>query len=120
MQGSSMELWLPYGETEIPVRIPDDNFHRIIEPKKPASTVELASLLKKEFQNPLGGLSLSEIVKPKAKAGIIVDPIVPYEARVEAIKIVNSHLLTLGVENPRVFIRNRLSNNGLPQVDGTR
>ena len=38
-----MELWIPYGETEVPVRVPDDNFYRILEPAKPLGAYLIAS-----------------------------------------------------------------------------
>ena len=48
-----MELWIPYGETEIPVRVPDDNFYRILElantlgAKSASSIVEDSSIMEK-------------------------------------------------------------------------
>ena len=104
-----MELWLPYGETEIPIRIPDDNFYRILEPKKPSAVCDVRALVENALENPLGGYSLNGAVKPGATAGIVVDPIVPLDARREAVKIVTSRLLSLGVENTKVFLRKRMS-----------
>jgi lactate racemase len=114
-----MELWLPYGKTEIPIRVPDDNFYRIIEPKKSMAMIDTVSLIEKGIDNPIGGLALTDVVKPGCKAGIIVDPAVPSEARIEAIKVVTSRLSRLGVETTRVFIRNRLSGADTSQIDGT-
>ncbi|TMI37075.1 DUF2088 domain-containing protein [Candidatus Bathyarchaeota archaeon] len=104
-----MELWLPYGETEIPIRIPDHNFYRILEPKKPSAVGDVRALVENALENPLGGYSLNGAVKPGATAGIVVDPIVPLDARREAVKIVTSRLLSLGVENTKVFLRKRMS-----------
>ncbi len=75
-----MELWLPYGETEIPIRIPDDNFYRILEPKKPSAVGDVRALVENALENPLSGYSLNGAVKPGATAGIVVDPIVPLES----------------------------------------
>ena len=69
-----MELWLPYGQTEIPIRIPDDNFYRILEPKKPSAVGDVRALVENALENPLGGYSLNGAVKPGATAGIVVDP----------------------------------------------
>lgn len=114
-----MELWLPYGTTEIPVRVPDDNFHRIIEPKKSPTLADIASLIEKGIDNPIGGLSLKDIAGPNSKAGIVIDPALPQEAQLEAIKILTSRLSGLGVEATRVFVRSRLSITDASQADGT-
>lgn len=104
-----MELWLPYGRTEIPVRIPDDNFYRIVEPGKPAQ-IDVAGIVRNALENPLGDFSLKSIAKPGGSAGIILDPILSTDAKGEAISILRSQLSALGVENIKVFQRSRRSN----------
>ncbi len=69
----------------------------------------MRALVENALENPLGGYSLNGAVKPGATAGIVVDPIVPLDARREAVKIVTSRLLSLGVENTKVFLRKRMS-----------
>jgi lactate racemase len=115
-----MELWLPYGKTEIPVRVPDDNFYRIVEPRKSTPVVDMASLIEKGIDSPVGDLALEDFVKPGCKAGVIVDPAVPSEARLEAVRAVTSRLSALGVEKTNVFVRTRLSDADVSQIDGTR
>ena len=102
-----MELWLPYGQTEIPIRIPDDNFYRILEPKKQPVTSDVRALVENALNSPIGGLGLNNIVKPGAKAGIIVDPIVPLEARRQAIEAISLRLSELGAAQVKVFARMR-------------
>jgi lactate racemase len=104
-----LELWLPYGQTEIPVRIPDDNFYRIVEPSKPSTNKTIATLVENSLDNPLGGVRLKDIVKPGAQAGIIVDPIVPLEARREATKTLSTRLSELGVNGTKIFVRKRMA-----------
>ena len=105
-----MELWIPYGETEIPVRVPDDNFFRILEPAKPLGARSASSIVEEALKKPIGELFLEDVAKPNATAGIIVDPIVPVDARDEAVKALRSHLAALGIDKVRVFMRKRLSN----------
>ena len=105
-----MELWIPYGETEVPVRVPDDNFYRILEPAKPLGTRDAPTFIEEALEKPIGGLLLKDVVKPGGVAGIIIDPIVPVNARVEATKALRSRLAALGVDNVRVFMRKRMSN----------
>ncbi len=92
-----MELWIPYGETEIPIRVPDDNFYKILEPKKPASSGQLSDHIEESLSHPVNDFSFSSIVKPGNVAGILVDPIVPLSAQMQAIEIVKARLNALGV-----------------------
>jgi len=105
-----LELWIPYGETEVPVRVPDDNFYRILEPAKPLGTRDAPTMIEEALEKPIGGLLLKDVVKPGSVAGIIIDPIVPVNARDEATKALRSRLAALGVDNVRVFMRKRMSN----------
>ncbi len=105
-----MELWIPYGETEVPVRVPDDNFYRILEPVKPLGTKDALTMIEEALENPIGGLFLKDMIKPGSTAGIVIDPIVPPIARDEAAKALKSRLTALGIDNVRVFMRKRMSN----------
>jgi nickel-dependent lactate racemase len=105
-----LELWIPYGETEVPVRIPDGNFYRIVEPAKSLGTKSTLAIIEEALEQPLGGLLLKDLVKPRSTAGIIVDPIVPVDARDEAVKALRSRLTALGIDKVRVFMRKRMSN----------
>jgi nickel-dependent lactate racemase len=105
-----LELWIPYGETEIPVRVPDDNFYRILELAKTLGAKSASSIVEEALEKPIGELFLKDVVKPNATAGIIIDPIVPVDARDEAVKVLRSRLAALGIDRVRVFIRKRLSN----------
>jgi lactate racemase len=112
-----MELWLPYGQTEIPIRIPDDNFYRILEPSKPSGTKNIAALVENSLDNPVGAVPLKDFVKPGVHAAIIVDPIVPLEAWRETAKALTSRLSALGAENTKLFVRRRMSFVGSAQDD---
>ncbi len=107
---AGLELWIPYGETEVPVRVPDDNFYRILEPAKPLGTKDASSIIEEALEKPVGGLFLKDVVKPGSIAGIVIDPIVPVIARDEAAKALRSRLTALGIDNVRVFTRKRMSN----------
>lgn len=105
----TLELWLPYGRTEIPVRVPDDNFYRIVEPPRPTAPVDIATMVNNALDNPVDGHSLKDIVKPGSQAGIIVDPYVPSVAWGEAVNILKSRLSSFGVGSVKVFVRKRMS-----------
>jgi len=105
-----LELWIPYGETEVPVRVPDDNFYRILEPAKPLGTKDATSIIEEALEKPVGGLFLKDMIKLGSVAGILIDPIVPPIARDEAVKALRARLTALGIDNVRVFMRKRMSN----------
>ena len=87
-----MEFWIPYGETEIPIRVPDDNFYKILEPNKPGKAKDQVSLINESLDRPLHGSSISEMVKPGVTAGIMVDPLVPPALRDVAVEQLRSRL----------------------------
>jgi nickel-dependent lactate racemase len=105
-----LELWIPYGETEIPVKVPDDNFYRILEAAKQPGAKTASAIIEGALENPLGNLFLKDGVKPGCTVGIMIDPIVPVDARNESVKVLRTHLNSLGIDRVRVFMRKRMSN----------
>ncbi len=105
-----MELWIPYGETEIPVKVPDDNFYRILEPAKQPGAKIASAIVEEALEKPLGDLFLKDAVKPGSTVGIVIDPIVPVDARNEAVQVLRTRLTSVGVDKVQVFMRKRMSN----------
>ena len=108
-----MEFWIPYGETEVPIRVPDDNFYKILEPSKPSKPPDPASLVSVSLDKPLGA-SISDMVKPGSSAGIVIDPMLPPALRDSAVEQLKSRLAEAGVETVKLFLRKRTSNVSLP------
>ena len=106
-----MELWIPYGNTEIPVRVSDGNFYRILEPGKPVVQADTSVGVQEALAKPVGGFSLESLVKPRGIAGIIVDPFIPPEIRRMTVQALKSRLAALGITELRIFLRKRLSLN---------
>jgi lactate racemase len=101
-----LEFWIPYGNTEVPLRVPDDNFYKILEPPKPEHR-DPSKLVSEALANSLGGLTLSDIPKQGGKAGIVVDPMIPpvfIQSALEALKV---QLENINVNNIIVFLRKR-------------
>src|SRR5437870_7455818 len=88
----------------------DLNFYKILEPKKPASSGQLSDHIEESLSHPVNDFSFSSIVKPGNVAGILVDPIVPLSAQMQAIEIVKARLNALGVSETKLFSRRRTSN----------
>jgi len=66
-----VEVWLPYGETEVCVRIPTANLLDIVEPKK-VDKKDPQSEIRSALQNPIGTKRLAEIVRPGSKVAIVL------------------------------------------------
>ncbi|MGO9645631.1 MAG: lactate racemase domain-containing protein, partial [Candidatus Bathyarchaeia archaeon] len=69
------DVWLPYGKTDVCVRVPARNLLGTIEQAErqgaPDAKAEVERALKKPI--PVGSKRLSEIAKPESKVAIVVD-----------------------------------------------
>ncbi len=68
-----VDVWLPYGKTEVCVRVPTQNFLGLIEPKEKPSVLDARAEIERALKEPVGSKKLSEIVKPEHKVAIVVD-----------------------------------------------
>jgi len=68
-----VDVWLPYGKTEICVRVPTRNFLGSIEPKEKAGVPDAIAEVERALKEPIGSKRLSEIVKPESKVVVVVD-----------------------------------------------
>jgi nickel-dependent lactate racemase len=105
-----LEFWVPYGATEVPVRVPDTNFYRILEPAKPvANTPDIATMIARSLESPIGNISLTSLVKQGSTIGIVVDPAIPELSLKLIVDELQSRLLGLGAKEVRIFVRTRKS-----------
>jgi nickel-dependent lactate racemase len=68
-----VDVWLPYGKSEICVRIPTRNFLGSIEPVGKPGVLDARVEIERALREPLGSKTLSDIVKPEHKVAIVVD-----------------------------------------------
>src|SRR3989304_9045852 len=68
-----VDVWLPYGKTEICVRVPTRNFLGSIEPKEKAGVKDAKAEVERALREPISSKHLSEIVKAESKVAIVVD-----------------------------------------------
>jgi len=68
-----VDVWLPYGKTEVCVRIPTRNFLGSIEPKEKPGVPDPKAEVQRALKEPIGSKTLSEIVKPEHKVAIVAD-----------------------------------------------
>jgi lactate racemase len=70
-----VDVWLPYGKTDVCVRVPARNLIGSIEPKErpacPDAKAEVERALKEPI--PVGTKRLSEIATPESKVAIVID-----------------------------------------------
>lgn len=68
-----VDVWLPYGKTEVCVRTPTRSFLGAIEPREKPGVSEAEAEIKRALRKPIGSETLSEIVKPEHKVAIVAD-----------------------------------------------
>ncbi|MGQ9726176.1 MAG: lactate racemase domain-containing protein, partial [Candidatus Bathycorpusculaceae bacterium] len=68
-----VDVWLPYGKTEVCAMIPTRNFLGSIEPKEKPGVSDAKAEIERALKEPIGSKRLSEIVKPENKVAIVVD-----------------------------------------------
>ncbi len=68
-----VDAWLPYGKSEICVRIPTRNFLGSIEPKEKTGVADARAEVLRALSEPLNSKHLSEIVKPDSRIAIVTD-----------------------------------------------
>ncbi|MCS7115333.1 MAG: nickel-dependent lactate racemase [Nitrososphaerota archaeon] len=68
-----VDVWLPYGKTEVCLRIPARNFLGSIEPKEKPGVPDAKAEIKRALKEPIGSKRLDEIVKPESRVAIVVD-----------------------------------------------
>jgi nickel-dependent lactate racemase len=68
-----VDVWLPYGKTEVCVRIPAKNFLGTIEPKEKPGVSDAKAEIERALKEPVGSKRLGEMAKPEHKVAIVVD-----------------------------------------------
>jgi len=68
-----VDVWLPYGKTDICVRVPARNLLGSIEPKEQPGAADAKAEVERALKEHIGSKRLSEIAKPEHKVAIVVD-----------------------------------------------
>lgn len=68
-----VDVWLPYGKTEICARIPTRNFLGTINPKEKSGVPDANAEIERALRQPAGSKRLAELVKPENRVVIVVD-----------------------------------------------
>ena len=70
-----VDVWLPYGKTEICARIPTRNFLGTIQPKEKPPAPDPYAEIEKALNNPIATKPLNQIAQPNNTVAIVVDDI---------------------------------------------
>ncbi len=107
-----MEFWIPYGETEVPIRVPDDNFYKILEPPRTAAK-DPSALVDQALNSPVGGVSISSF--GMGRAGLVVGPLVPPGIVEVTLEQLRKRITPMGIDSVTVFLRKHSSSASIVQ-----
>jgi len=68
-----VDVWLPYGKTDVCVRVPARNLLGSIEPVEKPGAPDQKAEVERALKEPIGTKRLSEIATPESKVAIVVD-----------------------------------------------
>ena len=70
-----VDVWLPYGKTDVCIRVPARNLLGTIEPIERQGVADAKAEVERAIKNPIpvGSKRLSEIAKAESKVAIVVD-----------------------------------------------
>ncbi len=68
-----VEVWLPYGKTEVHISVPLRNLLGTVEPDKGKPSTNPFETITESLRNPIESKTIGELVKPRAKVAIAID-----------------------------------------------
>lgn len=99
-----VDVWLPYGKTDVCVRIPARNLLGTIEPKDQPGAPDAKAEVERALREPIGSKRLSEIVKPESRVAIVVDDATRKAPSEKMLLPVLAELNTAGVKDENVTV----------------
>jgi nickel-dependent lactate racemase len=99
-----VDAWLPYGKSQVCVRIPTRNFLGSIEPKEKPSVSNPRAEIERALEEPFGPRKLDEIVKPEGRVAIVVDDATRPAPSDVMVPPLLDELNSRGVKDENIFI----------------
>jgi nickel-dependent lactate racemase len=109
-----VDVWFPYGKSEVCVRIPTRNFIGLIEPKDKTVAPDAKVEIERALSMPIGSKKLCEMAKPESHVAIVVDPSAPTALNQTMVTALLSELSSAGVKDENVTA---IIGSGLHSVD---
>ena len=97
-------VWLPYGKTDVCIRIPARNLLGSINPKELAGAPDAKAEVERALNAPIGSKKLSEIAKPESKVAIVVDDATRHAPTEIMILPVLAELNAAGVKDENITV----------------
>ena len=68
-----VDVWIPYGKTEVCVRVPTRNYLGEVKPKEVTKPSDIDEMIMHSVRNPIGSDSFKVISEGKKNASIVID-----------------------------------------------
>ncbi len=99
-----VDVWLPYGKSDVCIRIPARNFLGSIEPKEQAGASDAEAEVERALKEPIGSKRLSEIIQVEHKVAIVVDDFTRSAPSHDMLLPVLAELNVAGVKDENVTV----------------
>jgi len=99
-----VDVWLPYGKSDVCVRVPARNFLGSIEPKEIEGVQDSKAEVERALIEVIGSKRLSEIANSESKVVIVVDDMTRHTPTSIMILPVLSELQTAGVKDENITV----------------
>ena len=99
-----VEVWIPYNNTEVVVKVPDENYLGIINGKEVKAVDNPSEVISNSIDNPVSGMKLEAIVKSGNKIAIVIDDETRPSPSHLIIPCLVNKLNQLGIEDDNITI----------------
>ncbi|MEM2522107.1 MAG: nickel-dependent lactate racemase [Candidatus Bathyarchaeia archaeon] len=99
-----VDVWLPYGKTEVCLRVPVRNFFGSIEPREKPGLPDAKAEIKRALNEPISSKRLNEMVEPKSRVAIVVDTTVGSKLSQIMVSGTLDELKSAGVKDENVTV----------------
>ena len=99
-----VDVWLPYGKSDVCVRIPARNLLGSIEPKQVPGAPDANAEIERALKESIGSKRLSEIAQPDSKIAIVVDDFTRSTPSQAMLSPVLAELNAAGVKDENVTV----------------
>ena len=99
-----MDVWLPYGKSQICVRVPTRNFLGLVESKEKVGVQDSRAEIERALRAPLGSKKLNEVANPSSKVAIVVDDATKPTPTSTMVPLLLEELRNAGIKEENVVI----------------
>lgn len=99
-----VDVWLPYGKTDVCARVPTRNFLGVVEPKEKPGVSDARAEVLRALEKPVGSKPLAEIVEDGCKVAVVVDDVTRSAPSSLVVPPLLEELNRLGVEDGDVTV----------------